>query len=204
MKIHLTKFYLGIIMIMIFNGNVLGQNNVTIDDENTTQKEVKKDNTPTIAGNLGLGSYHSNSKDGVSSMRIYANGFEVGPFIKGTPIFFTIGWGIDMIDVETKVEKIKYKLEQNELDIPIHAGFMLGDIDEIHLAVRGGVVLNYITSKKVNDEKVDLSGTDRTYWNGTARVSLGYNAVTIFAQYDFSLKSGGDSGIWRFGICLGM
>lgn len=77
-------------------------------------------------------------------------------------------------------------------------GYLVGSLKSWFMTFQGGVEFNYLASMTMNNKTVDLSGTDRTSWNGVVGISIGYHGFGIGADYLFPFGSG--DGAWLVGL----
>lgn len=128
-------------------------------------------------------------------------------FSSNSPMFAGAGFGEMSVRTESEILGNRFDMEQELIRIPICIGFVAPT--DFHLSVEAGPVFNYLARYKVNDEKQDLSGTDRTGWNGWVQFNAGpiikkgsKPAISFMARYEFPFQSG-SKGVWLFGISIG-
>lgn len=181
--------------------------------QDTTLKDLSNDNNkgmdnhktqnrgsqPAVALSL-FGNSHKDKDNNANSSR-FVGQIEFGLKGKKFPLFGTVGLGLSNTSYSADIPGYskRYTLESNSLRIPGYVGFLIGDTEKVHASLRGGAVLNYTINSKTNGEKRDLSGTDRTSWNGSVKFAIGYKIVNFMVEYEFPFQSGG-KGVWLFGL----
>ncbi len=116
---------------------------------------------------------------------------EIGKSFDEYPIFAMLGIGYGFAFMGDYCSRT--------IRIPAEIGYFIGDNNKGHMDIRGGIGWNFLTGMDYKGNDIDLSGYDRSSWNGSVRVSIGYRKVNIFGQYDFSFQSNG-GGNWFFGV----
>lgn len=124
---------------------------------------------------------------------------EGGHLFDSSPVFLTTGAGLTFGYV--RVSSIS--TETTNLNIPINAGYILGNKDKFHATLGGGLMFNYLLSAKIDKEKINLSGSDRISWNANARFTFSYSDVGLYVQYGIPFESG-VSGILMYGFFMGL
>lgn len=180
-----------------------------MDNTKNTQKLFSKNTIGNVGGTqvifgITFGFRTKKDKDADSKASRILLDYEMGAVGKKVPLFGTIGLGWLNSDYQAKIPGYSryYHTVGNTFRLSGRVGGIIGNWQGLHVSVRSGVVMNYLVNYKVNDEKQNLSGTDRVSWNGSVKFGVGYSIVNFMAEYEFPFVSG-SKGIWMFGILLG-
>lgn len=197
----MKKLALSLALIVLCCGVAIAQNE-TPETNKPQSGTVQSANSKTITKNV--------NSEGVLVLSICANfknnpsrfveQLDYGRMAKQIPLFGTIGIGFSNTDYSSSALGQTYSSSSWSLRVPGYVGYKVGSNDKLHAAIRGGVVMHYLLVSKVNKEKVDLSGIDRTSWNGSVKLTIGYGFLSIMAEYEFPFQSGVKDA-WLFGIC---
>ncbi|MBO6027478.1 MAG: hypothetical protein J6P73_09570 [Bacteroidales bacterium] len=176
-----------------------------------TEPATTNPTNPTDPTNTDNGRTHRKSNKGNSATFISLTSFhfEKGMFAwhpriqYGTYLTNHLAWllgvGYDMN--REKVETIDKKLKTRTLSVPLTLRYGIGktELAQVH----AGVSYNYIASKRLGGEKMDLTGTKRGYFSGHVRVSL-IGLMFLEYEYCFNRTIGTDPrpGMFYYGFCL--
>lgn len=129
-------------------------------------------------------------------------------FSSNSPMYAGVGFGYSLASTYSRILGNRFDTDQTILKIPICIGFVAPT--NFRLSVKAGPVFNYLARYEINGDKQDLSGTDRTSWNGWVQFNAGpiikkgsEPALCFMARYEFPFQSGG-KGVWLFGISFGI
>ena len=166
----------------------------------------KKDNQTAVrySGALNF-AYGGKNQSGsyATSSSTFTFDYESGEFFSTTPVFYNLGLGLYFSKAKSSGHGYSYKASNWGLRIPFHVGYMFGEENNLHIALRGGVYTNFLFGSKMNDKRVKVSFKDRFGWTGSAKATVGYGILCLTAEYLMPFKSGAD-GVWMFGLSLGM
>lgn len=151
-----------------------------------------------LLGNISLGWRYKKDSDAGSEVHGSLYHLETGKIGKKVPFFGTVGLGWKHTDVTVEIpgSSKDYTTIYDILRATAYVGYRI--VDKWNFSVRGGLVYNYQLSYKVNGEKQDLSGTDRSFWNGSVKLVVGI----VMVEYEFAFNSN-SKGTWMIGVCLG-
>ncbi|MBR4561097.1 MAG: SH3 domain-containing protein [Bacteroidales bacterium] len=184
-----------------------GNNQLTAANNATNEVEKKPRQTSPVrrtqALNFALGGTLGKNKN-VKFPSFYTLESESGSFFASSSVFYNLGLGLYFVDFKTSVSGYSYKSFSWGLRIPAHIGYMFGNEDKFHLALRAGVCTNFLFSQKVNKERVKVAFKDRFGFTGSFKATIGYGVFCLSAEYLLPFKSGSDGGAWMFGIAFGI
>lgn len=170
----------------------------TVSNKDGNQTKVRHSGALNIAfgGKKHSGSYSSSSSTFIIE-------YESGHFFPTTAVFYNLGLGLYFGNSKSSGHGYSYKASSWGLRIPLHVGYMFGNEDKLHVALRGGVYTNFLIGNKMNKETVKVPFKDRFGWTGSAKATVGYGIFCLTAEYLIPFKSGSE-GLWMFGLSFGM
>ena len=152
--------------------------------------------------NFSLGGRKTSGSPTVTSTT-FTFDYESGRFIATSSAFYNLGLGLYFGWAKSSASGYSFKSSNWGVRIPFHFGYMFGNEDKLHAALRGGVYTNFLIGNKMNKETVKVPFKDRFGWTGSAKATIGYGVFCLTAEYLIPFKSGSD-GAWMFGLSLGM
>lgn len=180
----MKRFVLIVMLALLFSGMAIGQSSIL---GNKGERPI----APVVCGIMGFNFFQP-------SYFGFMMQVEGGIMNKEIPVFFTPGLGFSYGQYSSKI----LSTSSTSLRVPAYFGYLFGDVKKLHVAIRGGVVMDYLVAAKEGKQKIDLTSLDkRTFWGGSARLSVGIENYVLMTQYDFPFQSG-STGNWIIGISI--